>query len=325
MSERKTMVNADKPGRWNADTRESVLMYNSWFMDFAPKAFQAARGGCLRRVEEFFSSSENAKRVTLALLASDPQLLTVLRMMCAPPIAKDRLAGLSGVPRSRVVSMEEGRLPARERDSFIAEGIPALLGVVSRLFDRQLISWLDGKREPSGADLTIAQSVIADRLSGSASDPIIRNAQEERQLAAIGNFLDRRSYSYHGDSSVGVFDMPRGTYSFHRNVRVYKNAVDGADGYVNVPIDVAIMPHDPSTSLPVLVECKSAGDFANTNKRRKEEDAKVTRLRATYGEDVILYLFLCGYFESTYLGYEAANHMDWVWEHRISDFEEAGV
>ena len=30
-------------------------------------------------------------------------------------------------------------------------------------------------------------------------------------------------------------------------------------------------------------------------------------------------LFLCGYFDSGYLGYEAAEGIDWVWEHRIDD------
>jgi len=30
-------------------------------------------------------------------------------------------------------------------------------------------------------------------------------------------------------------------------------------------------------------------------------------------------LFLCGYFDSGYLGYEAAEGIDWVWEHRTND------
>lgn len=62
-----------------------------------------------------------------------------------------------------------------------------------------------------------------------------------------------------------------------------------------------------------------------TNVGRKEEDTKVSQLRATFGPEVTLDLFLCGYFDATYLGYEAANHMDWVWEHRIQDFEVLGV
>ena len=37
------------------------------------------------------------------------------------------------------------------------------------------------------------------------------------------------------------------------------------------------------------------------------------------------WLFLCGYFDSGYLGYEAAEGIDWVWEHRIEDFTEYGL
>lgn len=67
----------------------------------------------------------------------------------------------------------------------------------------------------------------------------------------------------------------------------------------------------------MLVEAKSAGDFTNINKRRKEEATKTNQLRRTYGTDVRFILFLCGYFDSGYLGYEAAEGIDWVWEHRI--------
>ncbi len=77
--------------------------------------------------------------------------------------------------------------------------------------------------------------------------------------------------------------------------------------------------------LPLLVEAKSAGDFTNVNKRRKEEATKMTQLRRTYGKDVQFILFLCGYFDSGYLGYEAAEGIDWVWEHRIDDFADYGL
>ena len=55
------------------------------------------------------------------------------------------------------------------------------------------------------------------------------------------------------------------------------------------------------------------------NKRRKEEATKVRQLRYTYGEGIEFILFLCGYFDSGYLGYEAAERIDWVWEHRTDD------
>ena len=77
--------------------------------------------------------------------------------------------------------------------------------------------------------------------------------------------------------------------------------------------------------LPLLVEAKSAGDYTNTNKRRKEEAIKVAQLTSTYGSTIRFILFLCGYFDSGYLGYEAAEGIDWVWEHRMADLAEFGL
>ena len=45
-------------------------------------------------------------------------------------------------------------------------------------------------------------------------------------------------------------------------------------------------------------------------------------VKQTYGESIDLTLFLCGYFDAGYLGYEAAEGIDWVWEHRIDDMEQ---
>lgn len=86
------------------------------------------------------------------------------------------------------------------------------------------------------------------------------------------------------------------------------------------------MPKDGrSQELPLLIEAKSAGDYTNVNKRRKEEAAKMNQLRNTYGGRVRFILFLCGYFDTGYLGYEAAERIDWVWEHRISDLADFGL
>jgi hypothetical protein len=93
-----------------------------------------------------------------------------------------------------------------------------------------------------------------------------------------------------------------------------------------MPIDVVIMRKDAKIGeMPVLIECKSAGDFTNTNKRRKEESKKIEQLRDTYGQRLEFILFLCGYFDGGYLGYEATDGFDWIWEHRIEDFRKAGI
>lgn len=117
--------------------------------------------------------------------------------------------------------------------------------------------------------------------------------------------------------------MPAGTFSFRMNVPV---KLEGGLKTINIPIDAAIKPKGSKPAeLPLFFEAKSAGDFTNTNKRRKEEAVKMAQLRSSYGPNVKFNLFLCGYFDSGYLGYEAAELIDWVWEHRIDDLAKFGL
>ena len=51
----------------------------------------------------------------------------------------------------------------------------------------------------------------------------------------------------------------------------------------------------------------------------------MSQLRSNYGNKVRFNLFLCAYFNAGYLGYEAAEGIDWVWEHRIDDMALFGI
>lgn len=116
--------------------------------------------------------------------------------------------------------------------------------------------------------------------------------------------------------------MPPGTFSFRMNVSGLKD--DGES--VNIPMDATVMPKGSrSGTLPLMIEAKSAGDFTNTNKRRKEEATKAVQLRKKHGDAVPFVLLLCGYFDGGYLGYEASERIDWVWEHRIDDLLKFGI
>lgn len=138
-------------------------------------------------------------------------------------------------------------------------------------------------------------------------------------MLQIATWLDKHGYKLLANRSGLKFtDMPAGTYSFRLNVPV--KAGGQSNMTVNIPVDAVVMHKTAKKGdLPLLIEAKSAGDYVNTNKRRKEEAQKMSQLRATYGNKVQFILFLCGYFDSGYLGYEAAEGIDWVWEHRIDD------
>ena len=49
------------------------------------------------------------------------------------------------------------------------------------------------------------------------------------------------------------------------------------------------------------------------------------QLKGFFGPGVEYLLFLCGYFDAGYLGYEAAEGIDWIWEHRIGDLDGLGI
>lgn len=128
------------------------------------------------------------------------------------------------------------------------------------------------------------------------------------------------------ESRVQVRAMQPGTYAFRLNVPVTQENGQGQQRQVNMPVDAVVKPRYAEVEeLPLLIEAKSAGDFTNPNKRRKEEATKVVQLRRHYGSNVRFILFLCGYFDSGYLGYEAAKGIDWVWEHRVDDLVLFGV
>lgn len=319
-------INLDKPYLWKKDIMKSVDLYNAWFMDFAPKAFRETRILTAKRVEKALAETDNCLNISVAVLEKHPEILPILRMSTCPPIARDRLIGLAGVSRSLIQNMEnvdEPHISPRMSRDKLEDELRKIINIVQKMADPDIFTWMLESRKPKETEITRASTIIADRLCGAAADPIIRNAQEKRQLAAIASFLQKKGYK-HVVEKVHYNQMESGTFSFHTNVPVFVGA--GGGERINIPVDVAIMPLSVRPAeLPILIEAKSAGDFTNVNKRRKEEAVKMQQLKATFGEKVSYSLFLCGYFDSGYLGYEAAEGIDWIWEHRIEDMEKLGI
>lgn len=318
-------VNLNKPQRWKADVAESVDMYNDWFMKFAPLAFRSTRVQATADVQAALRTTAHLTNVQPAMLRAHPEILPTLRMSMCPPLAVDRLIGLAGVAPNLVKCMElDKKLPARMPIADADRELARVASIFEKMADPDIFVWLERQRPATKAEVHRAATIVADRLCGAVANPIIRNAQEKRQLAVIKTWLESRGYRQLPSGDGTRFNaMPPGTFSFRMNVPV---KLEGGLRSVNIPIDAVIMPKAAKAAeLPIFFEAKSAGDFTNTNKRRKEEATKMAQLRNTYGAAVRFNLFLCGYFDGGYLGYEAAEGIDWVWEHRIDDLALFGV
>ena len=218
--------------------------------------------------------------------------------------------------------METGTIPPRMNLDSLQKDLAKIGSIVIRMADPDIFVWLGRNAVATDVEIRRAATIIADRLCGAIANPIIRNAQEKRQLAAIAAWLRARGYQPVPPKTKFDAMLP-GTFSVRLNVPV---KLEGLARTINIPIDTAIMPRNASNGdLPLLIEAKSAGDFTNVNKRRKEEAIKMSQLRVTYGTSIRFILFLCGYFDSGYLGYEAAEGIDWVWEHRINELAAFGL
>jgi hypothetical protein len=314
-------VNLDKPQRWKADTQRSVDEYNRWFLGYAPATYQETRARAMQYVQAVLAHTDYLRRLTDDLLFAHPEALEVLRMVTAPPIARDRLIGLAQVSKSLIDNMERNkRLSPNMTEARLREQIRRITDIISQLIDRDIFTWLNEDGEPTSEDVRQASTVVADRLCGILADPLVRNAQEKRQLQRLSAWLEAHGYALTEIRNAG--QMPPGTFAYRVNLA----AVQEGGVVVNIPIDAVIMPLSArANDLPLLVEAKSAGDFTNTNKRRKEEATKMRQLLGAFGERVRFILLLGGYFDSGYLGYEAAEGIDWVWEHRLDDLVEFGL
>lgn len=75
-------------------------------MAFAPKAFRKTRIATTRQVEAALGWTENLTKITADVLREHPDVLQMLRMATCPPIARDRLIGLSGAWKTLIGYME---------------------------------------------------------------------------------------------------------------------------------------------------------------------------------------------------------------------------
>jgi hypothetical protein len=309
-------LNSDKPDRWAEDITSSVKLFDHWFLFHAPKTFREERQKATQAVKSAFAATSNFMTLSPDVLRASPSVVEVLRMATTPPLARDRLIGLAQVGKSLVQCLEQGKLPPKSAGtSLLAESLDRICKVIEPLLDLEVFAWRAEGRQPTGAERDLAAFVVADRLCSSLSNPIIRNAHQERQRKILADLLSGAGYveQAHGPDLPMSFMTP-GTYAFGMNV---------PSNMAIVAVDLVIQPKQPTGNrIPIITELKAAGDFTNVNKRRKEEADKFRNLKAKYGEDLKLVLFLCGYFDKNYLQYEADAGIDWVWEHRPNDLLE---
>ena len=213
-------VNLDKPQQWKTDIAQSVDMYNDWFMKFAPVAFRSTRIETTKHVEAALHATANLTDIHPATIRKHPDILPTLRMSTCPPLAVDRLIGLASVSPSMVKRTEiDKKLPIQMAPAAIDAELAKIVTIIEKMADPDIFVWLGRSTPASDAEVHRAATIVADRLCGAVANPIIRNAQEKRQLAAIKTWLEGRHYTQQPPKDGTRFNaMTPGTFSFRMNV-----------------------------------------------------------------------------------------------------------
>lgn len=187
-------INADKPHLWKKDIAASVDQFNQWFMRFAPVAFRSSRVKTTDHVIAAMLATNDLRNINAATLKDNPGALSTLRMCTAPPLAVDRLIGLADANKNLVGRMEDGKLPTRMSAADLNVELTKLCRIISKLLDRDIFPWLGAAKSPTDHERDRASTIVADRLCSAVANPIVRNAQEQRQLKLVGDWLDARGY-----------------------------------------------------------------------------------------------------------------------------------
>lgn len=209
-------------------------------MKFAPEAFRTTRVQTTEHVKAALLATSDLRGLNAATLKANPGALPTLRMCTAPPLAVDRLVGLADASKNLVGRMEKGKLPTKMEIADLDEQLAKLCRILSRLLDGDIFPWLSNRKVPTDHERDRASTIVADRLCSAVANPIVRNAQEQRQLALIGNYLEKRGYRKRAHPpNKRLTEMETGTYTYRMNLAV------GKSHKVNIPVDVVIQPRRP--------------------------------------------------------------------------------
>ena len=134
---------------------------------------------------------------------------------------------------------EKQRIPPKMESAFLDAELEKISQVFAQLIDKDIFPWLDSGIDPTEAQIHRAATIVADRLCGALTDPIIRNAQEQRQLAIIRKWLEARGYTYvAGGTGLRFNTIQPVNFAFRLNIPV--NLQSGSK-QVNITVDAVIM------------------------------------------------------------------------------------
>jgi hypothetical protein len=242
----------------------------------------------LESVREFFERTDDLRTITTSVVETRSGLGETARYLAAPPISADDLKTLAG-------------LGSASGPEYFAE----MLKVISSSLDPVRFPWLfDGAgRDPTSAELELAQKWTAGLLAAQKAVTGRRSAAARRQEQAVENLMLGAPLHL---EKVRARDIPSpreflAPGEFCRQSKVGTTRADFTIGL---------------RDRLVLIECKSSNSEVNSYKRLNHEVGnKAASWRRSFGEAVVPAALLAGVFKLENLESAQRAGVAIFWEH----------
>lgn len=302
------VIKSNSAAQWRVDVSAARAATDDWYMSTGQDAYRAARRKAIDEVRLVLRATDDLSRIEPAILREIPSVLATLRMSTAPPVARERLAALSRTGRPLMMSLEQDRLPARVSATELDAQLTRVCRVLEKLLDHDLFPWLDQHRPAEEAEREVAALVVADRRCESIGEPILRQAERQRQAQALTSWLAEHGYTEH----IGpLADLPPGSYCTRPVM------VDGVTTLREGPADAIVRPAGSRPSRPVMIKAVPRSATGTGS-------AHLETLRLGPVGDVRV-LLLIGVADDAFLRRASSAGLEWVWEHRLDDLVRVGL
>lgn len=198
------------------EIKRSADEYAPAFKEVASAVYAENRAAAAETAREALQSTSNLAQIEPEAIKESPDRLEALCNMCLPPLSRDRLSALSGVPARRIMSLQRGELPTRysSKIQLVEEDLPAICRVLSDLIDPDLAPWIGEGRPCAEGEEDKLIAIAADRMSAA-------RARVGTAVALDAHFSERliawlEDYGYSERPKDGPAEA--GTYAKERRI-----------------------------------------------------------------------------------------------------------
>lgn len=272
--------------------------YAERFAAVSGTAFADEKAAARRDAAELLEASRNLSRIDLAL-SGHPRLLRAARACCAPPLTKDKLAGIATIQPYRLTDMEDGvepRTVLQKRKA--AVDVELLAQVVGSFLDKTIAPWLEAGCEPSAEQAALWTEVVADRAACASGEHSSTRRMAADLLGRLENWLRARGYRP-TEGACGP-----GTYS----------VLDGSDGFLVAP---------KGGGCPVALGCRVCPDHANALRSAKRDAQPLLDIAEETGAMPVQ--VIAGLIREPYVRRMREVGVPVVWAHNLDRLDRLGV